>query len=132
MDWQAALLARLRAAAGVTALVGQRSYWNEAPQGAVRPYIILSIPSAFREQTLSGFDLPESRVQFSAFTETVAQKFPILEAVIAAVVPGATANGHRFQRGMVELGPMDGPVDRDGTKTVPHGLVDIRFRHTPS
>ena len=133
MDWQAALLAKTRAYAGLTALVGARSYWNEAPQGQPRPFVILSIPSAFREQLMSGgFDLSETVVQFSAFTNTVGEKFQILEQVLAAVLPGGTANGHTFQRGMVEIGPMDGPPGTDGTKTVPHGLVQIRLRHKPA
>lgn len=132
MDWQGALLAKVRAYAGLTALVGARSYWNEAPQGQPRPYVVLSIPSALRPQHLGGFDLPESVVQFSAFTNTVEQKFPIMEAIVAAVVPGGTSNGHVFQRGGVIIGPMDGPPGTDGTKTVPHGLVQIRLRHTPS
>ena len=64
MDWQAALRARLVAAAPVTALVGSRIYWVDRPQASALPAITLQTISDDRPQHMKGFiGLNPARVQ---------------------------------------------------------------------
>ena len=93
MDWQAAFLARLRAAAGVTALISTRSYWEQAPQGTARPYVTLLDVTQLRPQTLNGWDLEAARVQIDVWANSYSQKNAIMEAVLTALVPGGTFSG---------------------------------------
>lgn len=129
MDWQGALLARLRAAAGVTALIGTKSYWEEAPQGTARPYVTLLDVTQLRPQILNGYDLEAARVQIDVWTDTYTQKNAIMEAVLAALVPGATSNGHVFQRAMIELGPRDIGGERDGQTPIRRKSADLIIHH---
>lgn len=130
MTWQGALLARLRAAAGVTALVGAKSYWEQAPQGTARPYVTLFDVTALRPQTLKGWDLEAGRVQIDVWTDAYTLKNTIMDAVLAALVPGGTSNGHVFQRADVALGPRDIAGERDGTTPVFRKTVDLIIHHT--
>jgi hypothetical protein len=132
MDWQAALLARLRAAAGVTALIGARSYWEEAPQGTARPFVTLYDLTPGRSQHLKGFNLEASRVQIDVWTDGVKEKTTIMEAVLAALVPGVTTGGHKFQRADVALGPRDMPPERVGEATVRRKSADLIIHHKPA
>lgn len=129
MDWQGALLARLRAAAGVTALVSTRTYWEQAPEGAVRPYVTLLDVTQLRPQTLRGWDLEAARVQIDVWANTYASKQAIMEAVIAAIVPGGTSNGHIFQRADIALGPRDVAGERDGGTVVYRKSADLIIHH---
>lgn len=132
MDWQAALRARLTGAAGVTALVGQRIYWETAPQGTALPHVILYDRTAGRPQTMNGWDLEASRVQIDVHTLKYSDKQTIMEAVLAALVPGGSFNGHKFQRAQVELGPWDAPVVEDGAQTVLTKQTDLIIHHLPA
>lgn len=129
MDWQAALLAKVRAAAGVTALVGTKSYWENAPQGTARPYVTLLDLTAGRPQHLTGFDLEPSRIQIDVWATTYASKQAIMEAVLAVLVPGGTSNGHKFSRADVALGPRDLP-ERDGDTIIYRKSADLIIYHT--
>lgn len=130
MDWQAALLARLRAAAGVTALIGARSYWENAPQNAAKPYVTLLDVTQLRPQTLKSWDLEAARVQVDVWANSYASKQAIMEAVLAALVPGGTYNGHKFQRAGVE-GPRDIP-ERDGDTIIYRKTADLIIHHKPA
>ena len=130
MDWQGALLARLRAAAPVTALIGARSYWEQAPQNVVRPYVTLLDVTELRPQTLKSWDLEAARVQIDVWAGDYTSKNNIMEAVLAALVPGATANGHIFQRADVAMGPRDIAGERDGTTPVFRKTADLIIHHT--
>jgi hypothetical protein len=129
MDWQGAMLARLRAAAGVTALVSTRSYWEQAPQNTVRPYVTLLDVTQFRGQTLTDWDLEAARVQIDVWADTYTSKNNIMEAVLAALVPGGTNNGHIFQRADIDLGPRDIAGERDGTTPVFRKTADLIVHH---
>jgi hypothetical protein len=129
MDWQGAMLARLRAAAGVTALVGAKTYWENAPQGVSRPYVTLLDVTQLRPQTLRGWDLEAARVQIDVWTDTYASKQAIMEAVLAALVPGGTFNGNTFQRADIDLGPRDIP-ERDGDTIIFRKSADLIIHHT--
>jgi hypothetical protein len=131
MDWQGALLARLRAATGVTALISTRSYWEQAPQGAPRPYVTLLDVTQLRPQTLKGWDLEAARVQIDVWAADYTAKNNIMEAVLTALVPGGTSNGHKFQRADVALGPRDIAGERDGTIPVFRKTADLVIHHKP-
>jgi hypothetical protein len=130
MTWQGALLARLRAAAGVTALISTRSYWEQAPQNTAKPYVTLLDVSASRRQNLTGWDLEEGRVQIDVWTTDYLSKNTIMDAVLAALVPGGTSNGHTFQRADVVLGPRDIAGERDGTTPIFRKTADLIIHHT--
>lgn len=132
MDWQGALLARLRAAAGVTSLVGAKSYWETAPQGVALPYVILNDVTEQRPQNLKGWDLEAARVQINAHATSYTDKNNIMEAALAALVPANTSNGHTFQRAMIEFGPRDAPPVVDGAVTVRTKQADLVIHHTPA
>ena len=132
MDWQGALLARVRAAAGVTALVGAKSYWEVAPQSVALPYVVLYDQTPGRPQTLKGWDLEVSRVQIDVHSLSYSEKQSIMEAVLAAIVPGNTSNGHIFQRAEVDRGPWDAKPVEDGPVTVLTKQADLLIYHKPT
>lgn len=125
MDWQAALLVRAR--------TGQaKTYWEQAPQNTTRPYVTLLDATPSRPQTFDGWDLEASRVQVDVWANTYAEKNSIMEAVLAALVPGAAnANGHTFQRADIVLGPRDIAGERDGTTPVFRKSADLMIHHKP-
>lgn len=129
MDWQGAMLARLRAAAGVTALISTRSFWEEAPQNTARPYVTLLDVTQLRSQTLNAWDLEAARVQVDVWADSYTSKNNIMEAVLAALVPGGTSNGHTFQRADVALGPRDIAGERDGGNPVFRKTADLIVHH---
>lgn len=131
MDWQGALLARLRSAGGVTALISTRSYWELAPQNAARPYVTLLDVTSLRGQMLNDWDLEAGRVQIDVWASSYTSKNDIMEAVLAALVPGATGNGHVFQRADIALGPRDISGERDGTAPVFRKTADLIIHHKP-
>lgn len=131
MDWQAALLARFRAVAGVTALIGAKSYWENTPQNIARPYVTLLDVTQLRPQTLKGWDLEAARVQIDVWAASYSSKQAIMEAVLTAIVPGATSNGHKFQRAEVALGPRD-ISERDGDTIIYRKSADLIIHHKPA
>lgn len=132
MDWQGALLSKLRAAGAVTALISTRSYWESAPQGAIRPYVTLFDVTQLRPQILKGWDLEAARVQIDVWADTYTSKNNIMEAVLTALVPGHTTNSHTFQRADVALGPRDISGERDGTTPVFRKTADLIIHHDPA
>lgn len=133
MDWQGALLAKLRADGAVTALIGARSYWEQAPQNGsipvTRPYVTLLDVTQLRPQLLNGWDLEGARVQIDVWASTYTSKNNVMEAVLAALVPGHTTNGHTFQRADVTLGPRDIAGETDGTEPVFRKTADLILYH---
>jgi len=127
MDWQGAMLARLRAASPVTALISTKSYWEAAPQGVARPYVTLLDVTQLRPQTLNGWDLEAARVQIDVWADTYTSKNNIMEAVLTALVPGGSSNGHVFQRAEIE-GPRDIP-ERDGETIIFRKTADLIIHH---
>lgn len=125
MTWQEAILARVRAAEA-------RTFWEFAPQGTVRPYVTLLDVTSDRPQHLTGFDLEGSRVQIDVWADKYSDKNTIMDAVINALLSGATANGHTFQRAMVVLGPRDVAGERDGTAPVRRKSADLIIHHSTS
>lgn len=130
MTWQGALLARLRAAGAVTALISTRSYWQQAEQGVVKPYVTLLDVTPFRPQNLKGWDLEPSRVQIDSWATDYLTATTIMDAVLTALVPGHTTSGHIFQRADVALGPRDIAGERDGTTPIFRKSADLIIHHT--
>lgn len=65
-----ALATYLLAQASIQALVGDRIYWVQIPQGSTRPYIILSVVSSVPDVVFQGATgLVQSRVQFDCWGE---------------------------------------------------------------
>lgn len=129
MDWQGAFLARVRGAGGVTSLIGTKSFWENAPQDTARPYVTFLDVTQLRPQTLTDWDLEAARVQIDVWADTYASKQAIMEAVLAAIVPGGTSNGHTFQRAEIDLGPRDIP-ERDGEVIIFRKSADLIIHHT--
>ena len=127
MDWQGAMLARLRAAGPVSSLIGTKSYWEVAPQNTPRPYVTLLDVTQLRPQTLNGWDLEAARVQVDVWADTYTSKNNIMEAVLTALVPGGSSNGHTFQRAEIE-GPRDIP-ERDGEAIIFRKTADLIIHH---
>jgi hypothetical protein len=133
MDWFAAMLTRANGAAGVTSAIGaaNKVYPENAPQSAARPYVTMLDLTAGRPQHLKGFDLEPSRVQIDVWANSYKQKNAIMEALLTALVPGGTFNGHKFSRADVELGPRDVP-ERDGETIIYRKSADLIVHHTPA
>lgn len=125
MDWQAAFRARAAAAFAQT-------YWANAPQPTAYPYATLLDVTEMRPQHLTGWDLEFARVQIDVWGRTYADVQTKMEALLAALVPGATSNGHVFQRADIALGPRDVSGERDGTSIIYRKSADIIVAHTPS
>lgn len=128
MDWQAALRARLIAAAPVAALVGQRIYWVQRPQAAALPAITLQTISDDRPQHMKGLqELRASRVQLDVWAETYGSTRQVSEAAIAALLPEQTGNGIRFERTFVAAVRDSG--EQTGTTFVHRTTIDLIIHH---
>jgi hypothetical protein len=132
MDWFAALLTRANGAAGVTAAIGaaNKVYPENAPQPTLRPYVTILDVTQLRPQTLTDWDLEAGRVQIDVWANSYKSKNAIMEAVLTALVPGGTSNGHKFSRADVALGPRDIP-ERDGDTIIYRKSADLIIHHTP-
>lgn len=132
MDWFAALLTRANGAAGITSAIAaaNKVFPEMAPQGTARPYVTLLDVTQLRPQLLKGWDLEASRVQIDVWANSYSKKNAIMEAVLAALVPGGTYSGHKFQRADIALGPRDVAGERDGTTPVFRKSADLIIHHT--
>jgi hypothetical protein len=131
LDWFAALLTRANGNGTLTGLLGgQKVYPENAKEGVSRPYVTVLDITQLRPQTLSGWDLEAARVQIDVWANTYTSKNAIMEAVLSALVPGGTFNGHKFQRADVALGPRDVGGERDGGTIVYRKSADLIIHHT--
>lgn len=129
MEWDQALRTRLQAATGVTALVdAEKINWGERPQIARLPAITMDIIDDPRPQHMQGFQgLRPSYVQIDIWAKNPSSRASIREAVIAALVPAVTTDGHRFARAFVE-GSTD-ETEQTETATVFRHRMDFKFNH---
>lgn len=131
MDWFAALVTRANGDAPLTTLLGgQKIYPENAKPSAARPYATLLDVTELRPQLLKGWDLEAARVQLDVWTDSYKTKNIIMEALLAAILPGITSNGHVFQRAMVVLGPRDVAGERDGETIIYRKSADLMIHHT--
>lgn len=102
MDFQGALRARALGDTTVGGMINDRAYWVERVQSEGVPAVVFNIVSDARPQHLKGFnDLRETLFQADCLGRTNIEATDLSEALIAAVVPAATAHGITFNRAMV-------------------------------
>lgn len=95
---EAALIARLLGAAGVTALVGQRINWSRRVQGEALPAIVLHRIDGGRDYHTQGpSGLIESRVQVDCWGKSYGSAKAVARQVEAAV------SGARFIQGAIRF-----------------------------
>jgi hypothetical protein len=122
MDWQGAYMARAKAAYA-------KSYWVNAPQNTVLPYATLLDVTEHLPQHLTDWDLAFVRVQIDVWGKIYSDVQTGMAALIAALVPANTANGHTFQRAEVALGPRDVGGEREGDTTIYRKSADLIVPH---
>lgn len=122
MDWQSAFIARAKAALSKT-------YWVNAPQTTTGTYATLLDVTELRPQLLTGWDLESARIQIDVWGVDHIEVRAAMETLLAALVPGNTANGHTFQRGMIVLGPRDIPGEREAGANVFRKSADLAVAH---
>ena len=97
----------LRAASGVTALIGQRFYTDQLPQKATMPACVISKLFTTHEHQLSDFGgLAHARLQCESYADTRAGADALAEAIRASgiVVHKGTTNGVDVRGVRVESG----------------------------
>lgn len=82
---EAAVIAHLKAASGVAALIGTRVYSVLAKPNAERPYLINQVISSTDDHHSAGPGLTIRRIQIDAWGDTYEQVKPLGEAVIAVM-----------------------------------------------
>lgn len=122
---ETALRARLLAAPAVTALVDQRVYWVERPQGSQLEAITLQHVSDTRRTNFDGFDgMQPGYVQVDVWASSYAKGKAIKEAVIAALAPPAVQDGIRFTRADADARDLS---ERAETITIFRPSIDFTF-----
>lgn len=131
MDMEGALRARILAAAPVTALVGQRVYWEDRPQAGALPDVTLNVITDERGQTFDGFQgLRGTNIQIDVRATTYAAKKALTEAVIAAVTPKAVSNGIKFGRASdIRTRSLN---ERTDTQFIHRTAIDLIVWHSPA
>lgn len=121
-----ALIAFLRAAPAVTALVGQRIY-DRAPQDVAFPYVTLGLSRTdrFRVQGSDGCSLFCEITGWTRTTSGGKYEAETLRAALEDVLDDAalTVSGHRFQGCWVE----GGTVDRLGDGLTVRVSINLRI-----
>lgn len=94
-----ALLNYLRIHAPLTALIAQRSFWVQLPQGLSSPYLLLTRITGIRDTTFDGASgLIQSRIQFDAYSTTYLNSKDVVRAVEARLSGKRfTHNNHYFR-----------------------------------
>lgn len=106
MSFESDLVARLRADATVSGLVGTRIYWEVRPQGSALPAIVLTGVSGERRQHMAGpMTTQGHRVQFDCMAATKAQASDLRAAAIDVIEGTGTGGTTKFQGGFVNLLP---------------------------
>lgn len=128
MSFEATLAKRLLSAAVITDAVGSRVDWMRRVQGATLPAITLQTISDRRDQHMAGFHPAVTRVQIDLWTPSFLASLPLREAILAVLVPSATVDGIRFQRGQGVSVRADHETAADGTDLY-RQIIDILFTH---
>jgi hypothetical protein len=123
MDWQAAYIARAKAAY-------TKTYWVNAPQGTALPYATLLDVTETRPQILNDWDLEFARVQIDVWGLKYSDVQTGMKALIDALVPGNTSNGYTFQRADIALGPRDVGGEREGDTIIYRKSADLIVPHS--
>lgn len=128
MAMEEALVARLAAAPGIAAIVGDRIDWFDRPSAL--PALVLTKVDAGREWTHDGPDgLDEPRVRFECWAGTKAAVAALGRALLAEMELPADRDGTRFHEGSLEFERWDRPDDVDGGIAVFRVTMDFTFFH---
>ncbi len=122
MDWQGAWMARAKAAYAKT-------YWVNAPQNTVLPYATMIDVTELLSEHLTGDDLAFARVQIDVWGKSYSEVQTGMAALLAALRPANTGNGHTFQRATVALGPRDIGGEREGDTIIYRKSADLIVPH---
>lgn len=86
MNWHAALITKLKASSGVTALAADRFHANEIPRGAIFPalrfYLVTSLPVSTKDAVTTN---DEVYVQIDACSEDLLEAINLSKAVVSAL-----------------------------------------------
>jgi hypothetical protein len=123
VDWQEAFMARAKAAY-------TKTYWVNAPQNTAQPYATLNDITERRPQTLTDWDLEFALIQIDVWGLTYVDVQTGMKALLDALVPGNTSNGHTFQRGDITLGPRDVGGEREGDTIIYRKSADLMIAHS--
>lgn len=129
-DFGPDLLARLKAAEGVSALLGDRLFWGFVKQGTAMPHGRLTVISDPRPEHLEGYDdARRTRVQVDVFAARYAEARTVALAIIAALDAPAVQGSTRFGRIKAE-GPFDQGEDVPGQGFIHRARVDLLVSHS--
>jgi len=102
MSVTAATRDRLKAAAPVVAIAGDRAFREERPQGTALPAIVVHGITAPIDYTYSGpSDLQRARVQLDCMAESAGAAEALADAAVAAMDGPAVLGGIRFVQSFV-------------------------------
>lgn len=102
------LRALLTGHAPLAALVGQRIFWDEIPQGTQRPCVVMYVVSSIPGYHMQGEDaLNQVRVQLDCQATTTASKWAVARAV------NARLSGFKGAQGGVYFNGIFRTLDRD-------------------
>lgn len=134
MDMREAFRARLVADPAVAAIVGDRVYWSERPQGSPFPAIVLQVISDGRPQHMKGRQaMRPTRIQVdcmatdSEVESGEAIRAKLVEAAIAAVEPEAVIDDVTFRRSFVDA--VRDADERTETENIKRTAIDVIAWH---
>lgn len=136
MSFEVDLRSRLKADSGVDALIGKTGSvksidWNERPQGARYPSIVMNVVLSELSQHMQGFNhFQPTRTRFRCTDTDRTKAIALRNAVIACIVPEATQGDTKFLRaqGVTHYPTTQGT----GTDTLHHEFVDAEMWHGPA
>lgn len=127
-----ALIARLKGASDVTAIFGQRIYWDVRPQGSALPALVLQTIGGDRREHLKGpEDMAEAVVQAASMARDKGKARAGAEAVIAALLPTAVVTDDDGADVVFWRGSAREPIDlneQDETGTIYRPVTDLTIR----
>lgn len=128
MNFEGAIIARVKDDAAISAIVAGRVTWSQRTQDSALPAVVLRVIADDRQQDLEGFTTRNTRVQFDCFAATRTATVSLREAVIAAVAPPALVSGVQFQRAIFD--PVTDRGESTSTGFVHRDQFDATFRHS--
>lgn len=128
MSFKTAIRTRIKDDAAVAAIAGANIYWSARPQGSPYPAVVLTTVFAEEPQHFSGYssNLKRSAVQIDCYASTQKEAADLRQAVVAAIVPEATAGGVTFQRAFPDWRD---DVRQTSTGEVYREIIEAEFRH---
>ena len=127
MDIDVALMTCLKAHTGLTALVGTRIHFDEAPQGTVTPYVvILDVSNVLDEDHQGAIDVEQPVKQFSAYAATRADARSVARQLRAALAAWSAPGLQHARRLSERIVPI---IDEDGTIHARFAVLEYEITH---